>query len=200
MGIHLSGVVAGAAALPALISFAFRRVLPLPAALVLWHVAGTGFVVAIAASAPFARHTTWIMGKRRDGTISPVGVLLAWPYHAGLRAKLALQRKMSSEDSWNKVGDNYYLGSWPSEEALVPAVHPAVLDVNCELPLQVKPPAYLMLPVWDTHSKYRSKLDCISYAGSHQRQLHQECAAHAHALTLPPLPSLHASRPHPRAD
>ena len=33
----------------------------------------------------------------------------------------------------------------------MPTVHPAVLDVTCELPLQLVPPAYLNLAVWDTH-------------------------------------------------
>lgn len=31
-------------------------------------------------------------------------------------------------------------------------VQPAVLDVTCELPLQLVPPAYLNLSVWDTHA------------------------------------------------
>lgn len=33
-------------------------------------------------------------------------------------------------------------------------VQPAVLDVTCELPLQVVPPAYLPLPTWDTHCEH----------------------------------------------
>jgi len=159
MGVHLSGVVAGIAAIPAIAAFAFRRFLPIPAAIALWHIAGTGLVVSIAASGPLARHTTWIMGKRKNGTISPLAFTALWPYHVGLRAKLAIQRKVSTEPSWDAMGDNYYLGAWPSEEALVPTVHPAVLDVTCELPLQIKPPAYLNLPVWDTHGPDLDQID-----------------------------------------
>lgn len=49
--------------------------------------------------------------------------------------------------------------SRPSEQALVPALDAAVLDVTCELPLQVQPPAYLSLPVWDTHCPSHNQLD-----------------------------------------
>lgn len=54
-----------------------------------------------------------------------------------------------------QITPHYFIGAWPSEEALVPTVRPAVLDVTCELPLQVALPAdaYLTLPVWDTHGK-----------------------------------------------
>jgi len=156
MGVHLSGVVAGAATFPALAAVVFRKVLPLPVALVLWHVAGTGIIISIAASAPLARHTTWILGKRKDGSVSPIGLALLWPYHFGLRAKLAIQRKLSSEKPFNRIGKNFYLGAWPSEAALAPLVGSSlsVLDVSCELPLQIEAPAYLALPVWDTHGMY----------------------------------------------
>ncbi len=87
------------------------------------------------------------------GTIHPLSLALFWPYHAGLRAKLAIQRRVSTEASWNQITPHYFIGAWPSEEALVPTVHPAVLDVTCELPLQVQPPAYLVVPVWDTHGE-----------------------------------------------
>ena len=90
--------------------------------------------------------------QRADGTINPLHFTLLWPYHVGLRAKLALQRRLSSEPSFDRVGEHYYIGAWPSEQRLVPTVHPAVLDVTCELPLQVVPPAYLNLAVWDTHA------------------------------------------------
>lgn len=77
-----------------------------------------------------------------------------WPYHAALRAKLAVQRRVSSEPAWSQVTGSYFVGAWPSEELLVPAVKPAVLDVTCELPLQVTPPAYLSLFTWDTHCEH----------------------------------------------
>eukprot|EP00887_Chlorella_sp_A99_P001424 scaffold8.g1424.t1 len=171
MGVHLSGVVAGVASLPGLAAWALRHTLPLPASIVLWHIAGTGFLVAAAASEHLAAHTTWLLGKasgdgRTNGTIKPLSFALFWPYHAGLRAKLAIQRQLSSEPSFSKarllccsrgpaalpITDDFYIGAWPSEEALVPTVHPAVLDVTCELPLQLVPPAYKVLPVWDTHA------------------------------------------------
>ena len=153
MGIHLSGVVAGVAGLFGATAFIFRKSIPLPAALVLWHITGTGIIVSLAASSVFARHSTWLLGKRKDGTLSPASLIFFYPYHVGLRTKLAIQRRYSTEPAYDRITPTYYLGAWPSEEALVPAVHPAVLDVTCELPLQVRPPAYKLIPVWDTHSK-----------------------------------------------
>ena len=177
--------------------------------------------------------------QRRDGSIRPLALALLWPYHLGLRTKLALQRAHSSEPAFNALGSSWYIGAWPSEAKLVPAVrlgacalvlgspplpvrgapiascpqlthphtphtricrpaaphptparcptppsthppthpshagapcragshapihppthlmqvHPAVLDVTCELPLLMAPPAYLCLPVWDTHGE-----------------------------------------------
>lgn len=189
MGVHLSGVVAGIASLPALCAFVFRKSLPLPASLILWHIAGTGFVVSLAASSACARHSTWILGKRKDGTISSVSKTLFWPYHAGLRAKLAMQRRVSSEPAWNQITPTYFLGAWPSEEALVPTVHPAVLDVTCELPLQVHPPAYKMIPVWDTHSPLPNQIDdAVLWAQEQERQGRQiliHCAhGHGRSATI----------------
>ena len=97
--------------------------------------------------------------QRADGTITPLHFTLLWPYHVGLRAKLALQRRLSSEPSFDRVGEHYYIGAWPSEEKLVPTVQPAVLDVTCELPLQVLPPAYLNLAVWDTHAPTPAQIE-----------------------------------------
>jgi hypothetical protein len=183
MGIHLSGVVGGIASLPALCAFIFRKSLPLPASLILWHIAGTGIVVALAASDTFARRSTWLLGKRKDGSINPISQTLFYPYHIGLRTKLAIQRRVSSEPAWDQITSSYYLGAWPSEEALVPAVHPAVLDVTCELPLQVRPPAYKMIPVWDTHSPNPHQIDdAVAWAQDQVHQGHQiliHCA-HGH--------------------
>ncbi|KFM23827.1 Uncharacterized protein YnbD [Auxenochlorella protothecoides] len=148
---HLSGVVGGASLGPALLAYAGRSTLPKAATLVLWHAAGAGLLVALAASSHLARHTTGMLGKTPHGSLKPLNLALFWPYHAALRTKLGLQRQLSSEPIWNRVTADYYIGAWPSEEALVPAAQLAVLDVTCELPLQVAAPAYLALPTWDTH-------------------------------------------------
>ncbi|GAB4820623.1 hypothetical protein N2152v2_007669 [Parachlorella kessleri] len=151
LGVHLSGIVAGISAVPAVLAILGRKVLPLPVELVLIHMAAAGFTVAVASTGPWANKTTWLLGKTQRGYIPLWSRILWWPYHLGLRTKLRTQRKVSTEDGWNQITPCYFLGAWPSEEALVPTVKPAVLDVTCELPLQVIPPAYLCLPVWDTH-------------------------------------------------
>ena len=64
-GVHISGVVAALAALPGLAAWGLRHSLPLPVSLVLWHVAGSGMVVAAAATEALAAHTTGLLGKVR---------------------------------------------------------------------------------------------------------------------------------------
>lgn len=152
MGVHIAGVISLISSAPALAAYVFRNRLPLPASITLWYVASAGMTVAVAATERFARHTTGLLGKTPEGTISPLGLAVFWPYHLGLRTKLAIQRRVSSERSWDQITPQYFLGAWPSEEALVPVIKPAILDVTCELPLQVKPPVYKVLPVWDTHA------------------------------------------------
>lgn len=56
-------------------------------------------------------HATCDALQRADGTISPLNFTLLWPYHAGLRAKLALQRRVSSEPSFSQVGGQGCTGS-----------------------------------------------------------------------------------------
>lgn len=41
--------------------------------------------------------------QRADGTISPLRFGLLWPYHLGLRTKLALQRRISSEPAYSQA-------------------------------------------------------------------------------------------------
>lgn len=161
MGIHLSSVVGAVAAIPALVVFAFRKTLPLPASIIISHVSLTGFLVAIAASQTLAQHTTHLLGKRGNGSIHPINQVLFYPYFVGLRIKLAIQRLISSEPIYNemKIVPGCYLGGWPSEEALVPNAHPAILDVTCELPLKVKTPAYKVIHVWDTHAPRLHQID-----------------------------------------
>jgi hypothetical protein len=47
-----------------------------------------------------------------SGSIHPLGLLAFWPYHAGLRAKLAAQRRLSSEPAYNRVASQFYIGAW----------------------------------------------------------------------------------------
>lgn len=63
MGVHISGIVAGIAAVPATIAWLGRHALPLPLNLALWHVAAAGFAVAAASTDLLAKHTTKMLGK-----------------------------------------------------------------------------------------------------------------------------------------
>lgn len=61
--VHISGVVAAIAAVPGVAAWVLRHSLPLPVSVVLWHVAGSGFLVAAAATERLAGHTTGLLGK-----------------------------------------------------------------------------------------------------------------------------------------
>ncbi len=103
--VHLSGVVAGCAAIFAMAAHAFRRTLPLPLTMALWHASATGFLVAMSATELLGRHTTWLLGKQDDGHIHPLSLTLLYPYHVGLRAKLAIQRLISDEAIFDRIND-----------------------------------------------------------------------------------------------
>lgn len=100
----LSLVVGSIALVPATLAFYLRSHVPMPVTLTLGHIAATGFVVAAAASDRLAPSTTWLLGKdRRTGQISPLSLVAFWPYHLGLRAKLWIQWRKSSEPLYNKI-------------------------------------------------------------------------------------------------
>lgn len=67
MGVHISSIVAGLAGGVGLAAWSLRHVLPLPISVVLWHVAGTGMLVAAAATETMAGQTTGLLGKVRRG-------------------------------------------------------------------------------------------------------------------------------------
>lgn len=156
MGIHLSELVGSFAALELAGTLLFRKIISFPIAIVLWHTFAIAVAVSVSTSEAFASKTTWLLGKRRNGTIAPRG-LIFWQYHAAIRGKLAIQRVLSSENRYDRIGieESLFLGGWPSDQRGVPGGGSlAVLDVTCELPLRVSADAYLMVPVWDTHSTW----------------------------------------------
>eukprot|EP00878_Enallax_costatus_P027984 GHUV01030177.1.p1 GENE.GHUV01030177.1~~GHUV01030177.1.p1 ORF type:complete len:107 (+),score=15.69 GHUV01030177.1:210-530(+) len=99
----LSIIVGAVAFVPACLAVALRSRVPVVVTGCLSHIAATGFLVAFASSDRLAPYTTWLLQKRADGTISPVSQLMFWPYHLGLRGKLWIQRRKSSEPLYNKV-------------------------------------------------------------------------------------------------
>lgn len=151
--VQLSSVVAVTATVPAMCALAFRDSMPFGLTCMLLHVSSVGYLVALAASPWFEKSSTGLLGKRADGRIDTLRFGLFWPYHAGLRMKLGMQRLLSSEPVWNQITSDYFIGGWPnSKKNTPPLCNLAILDVTCELPLQVEASGYLMIPVWDTHA------------------------------------------------
>lgn len=103
MASSLSLIVGAASLVPGSLAILLRSRLPPLLTLGLAHAAASGLIVAVAASNVLAPRTTALLGKRvADGSLSPRALLL-WPYHAGLRAKLAVQRRRSSEPLFDEV-------------------------------------------------------------------------------------------------
>lgn len=76
--------------------------------------------------------------------------LLFWPYHLGLRGKLFIQRRKSTEPLYDQLqGTRMYIGGWPEQPGWLPEGNPAIVDVTCELPRTCTDSAYLVLPTWD---------------------------------------------------
>lgn len=146
---HLSAIVATVAVAPATAAWTLRRRAPAPVTACLTHIAVVGFCVAICASDPFCHSTTFMLGKKADGTIASWAKVAFWPYHVGLRSKLWVQRRYTTEDHFNLISDGWYLGGWPSRAGLLPPGDLAILDCTCELPFKWDLP-YLVLPIWDT--------------------------------------------------
>lgn len=166
----LSSVVAITATVPAVLAWTCRRSLPFALNAVLWHVSSVGFAVAVASLPSLASKTTRLLGKRSDGTIDPVRLVLFWPYHVGLRAKLAIQRKLGTEPTWNAVATDLFIGGWPDGVSSSPPVNGlAVLDVTCELPLQLHPSAYVAFPVWDTRAPSPEQIEMAVRWALHQQ-------------------------------
>ena len=110
--------------------------------------------MSISVTDVLAKKTTWLLGKRQDGSISPGLGLLTWGYHAAVRTKLQAQRAISDEHIYDCIHGSVYLGGWPAHQGICPQEEKlAVLDVTCELPKRVASEAYLTVPVWDTHGE-----------------------------------------------
>lgn len=135
MGIHLAGIVAAVSVFPASLTFLLRHKLPLPCSLALAHISLVGFAVALATTDQFAADSTQLLGKvyaaverqclrhfwstapaafhiftalqTREGQIPHWNLLLLYPYHAGLRTKLWIQRRVSTEPHWTLITDGW---------------------------------------------------------------------------------------------
>lgn len=178
--VTLSTLVASIAVLPATLAIAYRKTAPPIVTYALAHTAIAGFAVALAASPPFAQHTTGMLGKKPDGHIAFWGLALWWPYHVSLRLKLSLQRRISTEPAWNAIAPGWWLGSWVGARQPLPRDDVAILDCTCELPLRRKYHSlpYLNLPTWDTYAPTVQQIELGVKWAMQQRQAGREVYTH----------------------
>ena len=90
-----------------------------------------------------------LMGKRRDGSFHPLGLLVHAPFL--LAAWLAWQlRRRRAEAAWNEVAPGIFVGRMSPPGALPPG-EPWVIDLTCELipPRRVRGERYRCLPTLD---------------------------------------------------
>uniref|UniRef100_A0A061SJ91 Dual specificity protein phosphatase diacylglycerol catalytic region n=1 Tax=Tetraselmis sp. GSL018 TaxID=582737 RepID=A0A061SJ91_9CHLO len=154
----LSLVVASVASSVGVSTYIMRRCLPAPAVLLLGQTSVVGICVAIASSGRFSAQTTKLLGKMASGKFYWWSYPLFWPYHSGLTLKLWVQRKFSSEASFNQVAKSWYIGGWPQTEQDIPCGDVAVIDCTCELLRRHNRP-YLCLPTWDCQGPAPSLID-----------------------------------------
>eukprot|EP00882_Tetradesmus_deserticola_P019709 GHRQ01021239.1.p1 GENE.GHRQ01021239.1~~GHRQ01021239.1.p1 ORF type:complete len:277 (+),score=60.15 GHRQ01021239.1:556-1386(+) len=147
----LTLIVGAVSLVPATLAVVLRARVPTAVTGCLAHAAAVGLAVAVCSSDRLSPYTTWLLQKRSDGHISPVSRLLFWPYHAGLRGKLWVQRRKSTEPLFDQVTEQLYIGGWPEQVEWLPEGQPSVLDVTCELP-RTHHNRYLNLPCWDTQA------------------------------------------------
>lgn len=147
----LTLIVGAVSLVPATLAVVLRARVPTAVTGCLAHAAAVGLAVAVCSSDSLSPYTTWLLQKRTDGHISLASKLLFWPYHAGLRGKLWVQRRKSTEPLYDQVTEQLYIGGWPEQATWLPAGQPSVLDVTCELP-RTHSNHYLNLPCWDTQA------------------------------------------------
>eukprot|EP00891_Asterochloris_glomerata_P004794 jgi/Astpho2/4794/e_gw1.00067.240.1_t len=96
-----------------------------------------------------------------------------WPYHLGLRGKLWLQRRTSSEPHWTEVMEGWTIGGWPASDPWMPPGSPAIVDCTCELPRRHEQLPYFLLPTWDTHGPDPVLIeDAVQWAAQQRRAGH----------------------------
>eukprot|EP00877_Chromochloris_zofingiensis_P003470 jgi/Chrzof1/13123/Cz07g20210.t1 len=189
----LSTIVGSIALVPAALAVTLRNYVPLPVTLVLSHIAATGFVIAASATDRGSPYTTWLLGKDTDsGHISLLSHVVWWPYHLGLRGKLWVQWRRSTEPLFNKILPGIYLGGWPETSSALPAGNPSVLDVTCELP-RTHDDRYMCIPTWDTKAPnadmIQQGIEWLQKEMSDDRPVYIHCA-HGHGRSATVLSAL----------
>ncbi len=102
--LDLSAIVLTTAVFPAFAAWQLARLhAPTPLVLALLYSSAVGALMGVAALRVFCRRTTRIMGKLQDGRIEWWSWLLWLPYHVGLRVKLGVGHRISTEPLWSKI-------------------------------------------------------------------------------------------------
>lgn len=69
----------------------------------------------------------WLLLQTVGGNIPYWNLLLLWPYHVGLRSKLWIQRRVSTEPHWTLITDGWYDSNMPCTARSNTSVHRLIM-------------------------------------------------------------------------
>jgi hypothetical protein len=122
-----------------------------------------------------------VFGKRADGTIAPVPLVLLFPYHVVAWLRLRLDAMRASEDAWNEVAPGVFLGRRLTHAGELPPATAAVIDLTAEFratPGIAERREYRTLPTLDTLApEYAAFAELVRWAASHPGPIYVHCAA-----------------------
>jgi protein-tyrosine phosphatase len=109
----------------------------------------TGAAFAVAGVA-YATSAPGLLGKRADGRIGAVRLILLLPYFLFTWSRWLLERLVVRDDPWDEVAPGLFVGRWPAGMSLPPGIA-LVVDMTAELPAAASTRAcdYLCLPCLD---------------------------------------------------
>lgn len=145
-----------------------------PWRLLLWPAASFTLVaIAYAGAGPR------VFGKRPDGTLHPLHVVILFPFLAFAWGVWHLQRVLSKEPPWHEIAPGLYLGRRPLPRELPPGVA-LVVDLTAEFPEPRGVTAgrdYRCLPTLDGFPSHAERFrNLVAEVAAHAGPVYVHCA------------------------
>jgi hypothetical protein len=122
-----------------------------------------------------------VFGKRADGSIAPLNLVLLFPYHVAAWLRLRLDALRAKEDAFNEVAPGVFLGRRLTDASELPSGVAAVVDLTAEFratPGVRERCAYRTLPTLDTSAPdYTTFADLVRWAAAQDGAVYVHCAA-----------------------
>jgi hypothetical protein len=123
-----------------------------------------------------------LFGKRADGSLSPVPLVLLLPYFALTRLLRWLKAITAHSPHSHEILSGLWLGAWPESEQRLPAGCALVIDLTAEFPVARGVKAgverVLCLPTLDTDAPTQEHLqEALMAMGAVSKPVYVHCAA-----------------------